>query len=91
MPHIVRPCRNCPFKKDAIKGWLGQERMEEILGCDSFVCHKKPDKQCAGHMLINGEKNGYVRLAGRLGIELDLSGRELVFDTKKDCLDHHKR
>ena len=63
--------------------------MTEILAAESFVCHKKTTMQCAGHMLINGEKNAFVHLAGRLGIKLDLSGREQVFDTQDDCIEHH--
>lgn len=64
--------------------------MEEILNQDSFVCHKKTHLQCAGHMLINGNDNGFVRLANQLSIALDLSGQELVFDTREGCVSHHK-
>ncbi len=90
LPNVKKPCAQCPFRKDTLKGWLGGERMAEILAQGSFVCHKKQDLQCAGHMLINGDDNGFVRLANRLGIELDLSGRELVFDTRSECESHHE-
>lgn len=63
--------------------------MAEILKAESFVCHKKTDKQCAGHMLINGGQNGFVRLAGRLGISLNLTGAELVFESPSACIAHH--
>lgn len=53
LPHIKKPCRDCPFRKDTLKGWLGEERIREIITADSFVCHKKTDMQCAGHMLVN--------------------------------------
>ncbi|MEQ0863859.1 DUF6283 family protein [Pseudomonas aeruginosa] len=89
LPHIKAPCRDCPFRKDTLEGWLGEPRMREILAADSFVCHKKTTMQCAGHMLINANANGFVRLAERLGIQLDLSGRELVFDSQADCIKHH--
>lgn len=88
--HITRPRRDCPFRKDTLRGWLGEQAMKKILKADSFVCHKKTDKQCGGLMLINGDQNGFVRLAGQLGIELDLSGRELVFDSQQACIEHHK-
>jgi hypothetical protein len=90
LPHIKKPCRQCPFRKDAPKGWLGADRMTEILAADSFVCHKKTSMQCAGHMLINGDSNGFVRLAGRMDITLDLSGREQVFESLDACIEHHK-
>lgn len=87
LPHVRKPCKDCPFRKDCMKGWLN--RMPEILEADSFVCHKNTDLQCAGHMLLKGEANAFVRLAGRFGFILPLKGRELVFDTEKDCIDHH--
>lgn len=89
LPHIKKPCRDCPFRKDTLEGWLGKEHSTQILAADSFVCHKKTDMQCAGHMLINGQDNAFARLAGRLRIELDLSGSELVFDSKEACIEHH--
>ncbi|ERX93914.1 hypothetical protein AM469_006161 [Pseudomonas aeruginosa] len=63
--------------------------MTEILAAESFVCHKKTDMQCAGHMLINGQANAFVRLADRLGMQLDLTGREQVFDSRAACIKHH--
>ena len=90
LPHIKVPCQDCPFRKDTLESWLGVPRMRETLAADSFVCHKKTDMQCAGHMLINGDANGFIRLAERLGIQLDLSGRELVFDTQAECIKHHR-
>ena len=93
LPNVKKPCKDCPFRKDSLEGWLGRDRMTEILDDDTFVCHKTLEGirlQCAGHMLINGNDNGFVRLAGRLGIDLELSGRELVFDTRQACIDHHE-
>ncbi|MCS6271861.1 hypothetical protein G3489_19490 [Shewanella baltica] len=89
LPNCKKTCANCPFRKDAPKGWLGSDRMAEILEASSFVCHKKHHMQCAGHMLINDERNEFVRLAKRLNIPLDLSGRDLVFDTRVQCIEHH--
>ena len=89
LPHVKKPCRDCPFKKDALKGWLGRERITEILESDRFVCHKKRHLQCAGHMIISGMDNQFVRLATALGISLELTGHELIFNTKQECIDHH--
>ncbi|WP_036231364.1 hypothetical protein [Marinobacterium jannaschii] len=89
LPNVKKPCKDCPFCKDSLKGWLGEGRMTEILAADSFVCHKKTDLQCAGHMLINGDHNGFVRLANKLGIELQLTGKELVFESTAACIEHH--
>jgi len=88
LPHVRKPCKDCPFRTDCMKGWLN--RMPEILAEDSFVCHKNTKLQCAGHMLIKGSANAFVRLAGRMRIDLPLSGRELVFETEQDCISHHQ-
>ncbi|MEY8205005.1 MAG: DUF6283 family protein [Bermanella sp.] len=90
LPNMKKPCKDCPFKKSTIKGWLGKERMTEILKADSFVCHKKTDFQCAGHMLIKGRDNAVVRLAMALQEDLKLSGREEVFDRQSECIKHHE-
>jgi hypothetical protein len=89
LPNVKKPCHDCPFKKDTLKGWLGRERMTEILSQGSFVCHKKQHLQCAGHMLIKGDNNEFVRLAGRIKMELELSGQELIFKSTDDCIEHH--
>ncbi|MDL4860749.1 DUF6283 family protein [Halomonas elongata] len=91
LPHIKKPCRDCPFRKDTLRGWLGEARMGEIMAADSFVCHKKTDRQCAGHMLVKGDDNAFVRLAGRLSIPLELSGDDLVFDSADACIQHHAK
>ena len=84
------PCRDCPFRTDTTNGWLGEDRAAEILAADSFVCHKKTDMQCAGHMLVNGKANAFVRVAAALGISLDISGRDQVFASQSACIQHHK-
>lgn len=89
------PCPNCPFRKDCLKGWLGAERMAEIIASDSFVCHKTSRqrivsrRQCAGHMLLLGARNAFVRMSTHMRLLLRLSGRSLVFDTEDDCIRHH--
>jgi hypothetical protein len=91
LPSMKRPCNRCPFRKDTLEGWLGEQRMAGILSVDTFVCHKKTDKQCAGHTLIKGKENTFVALADKLNLDTQLGGQELVFDTKQECIDHHAR
>lgn len=87
--YILGDHRDCPFRKGSLQGWLGKDRATEVLAADSFVCHKKTDMQCNGHILINGQDNAFVRLAGQLRIALDLTGSEKVFASKKACIKHH--
>lgn len=94
LPAIKHPCKDCPFRKDSLPGWLGESRSKEISECDSFVCHKttgvgKEKKQCAGFMLVRGHNSTFLRLATSLGHDLQLTGRELVFQTEKDFIKHH--
>lgn len=89
VPCVKKPCKDCPYRKDSLKGWLGKERMTELLKEDSFVCHKNTSLQCAGHMLIKKEANIFVRTAQIYKTDLDIKGSELVFDTEQQCIDHH--
>ncbi len=89
LPHTKSPCVQCPFRKDTLEGWLGRQRMTEITKAPSFVCHKKTDLQCAGHMLLKDHENSFVQMAHLMRITLDLRGRELVFNSVSDCISHH--
>lgn len=88
-PNCKTPCKHCPFRKDCLPGWLGKERITEILEQDSFVCHKDTGLQCAGFMLIKGNESTYLRFAQAIKHDLNLKGKDLVFDSKKDCIEHH--
>lgn len=94
IPCRKRPCKNCPFRKTSQKGWLGRERMEDILNSDmGFVCHETLDtgrEQCAGFMLIKNGRSLFELTAKLYNIDLNLSGRELVFDTEEEAIAHHK-
>lgn len=89
------PCKDCPFRKDSLKGWLGKPRIIEILGQDSFVCHKtahkadKDKRQCAGHMIVNSARNIFVRILRIMKLPINLFNKHLVFDNIEDCITHH--
>jgi len=95
LPYCHAPCQDCPFRKDATKGWLGEERIKSILAQKAFVCHKtlrnRNRLQCAGHMILKGNKNDFVALAKALNIQLNLKNQKLIFDTEEDCIEHHKQ
>ena len=95
-PYMNSPCAKCPFRKDSMEGWLGGDRMAEILAQTSFVCHKTTNKmlydrrQCAGHMIIKGEENAFVAAAKDHRVKLDLRGQSLIFESEKECIEHHE-
>jgi len=97
LPFKKTPCNNCPFRKDCLKGWLGGERMEEILKEDSFICHKtaygadKEKRQCAGHIHIKKESNVFYRVARAMGFDMSIGKTEKLFENEKDLIKHHKR
>ena len=95
LPYCKSPCKNCPFRKDILQGWLGKNEMTNILESDSFICHKTTHKtknewkQCAGFMIIKENDSAFVQLASLMNIDLELEKQDLIFDTKKDCITHH--
>ena len=92
LPHITRPCSECPFRRDSLQGWLGEGTATLIIGDALFTCHKTQDpnrRQCAGHMLLLKEINQYYRLAKFLGKPLNLTGGDLVFTTPQEFIHHH--
>ncbi len=90
-PHMKKPCKACPFRKDTTLHPLGKRMAVRICNATSFVCHNKRTHQCAGHMLLRGSDNVYVNTAKKLDIDLSLSGRELVFNSMGECIKHHER
>lgn len=89
IPYQKAPCADCPFRKDTLKGWLGKERMTEICQADSFVCHKRNDLQCAGHMTLLKTDNMFVRLMAVLGMQPIIKNQESIFESVEDCIAHH--
>lgn len=89
VPHVKKPCQTCPYRKDSLKGWLGESRMTEFLASDNFLCHKNHKLQCAGHMILKGDGNVIVRAAKLMAIPVTLEGQELVFENEAECVAHH--
>lgn len=65
--NLKKPCAMCPFRTDSLKGWLGENRAEEIADSitrlqQSFPCHettgakgKVPasgEQHCAGALIL---------------------------------------
>ena len=58
--HCQNPCKECPFKKNSLRGWLGgvsvADSIEIALSESDFHCHMTREtskvKHCAGRMLF---------------------------------------
>lgn len=87
-----KPCSDCPFRRDAVPGWLGSlshqpDRYLELAHSERAVpCHSKIGPQCAGLAIYRA--NLYRRNAqpGVLQLPAD---REAVFVTPMEFSAHH--
>lgn len=82
LPHVSRPCRECPWRRDAEPQKFAQERYEALratsdqsgLHAPLFACHMTKEgreQACAGWLAVAGEQHLGVRLAvisGRLSV-----------------------
>jgi hypothetical protein len=52
------PCGDCPWRRDALRGWLGSLSVEEWLreahGEARIECHTLTGAQCAGAAIYRG-------------------------------------
>lgn len=82
LAHCVRPCTNCPWRRDSPAGEFSVERFAALrvttglpgreAGLDApiFACHKSEpgqDRACAGWLAVAGVDHLGVRLAVVLG------------------------
>lgn len=82
LAHCVRPCTNCPWRRDSSAGEFPAERYEALrttagspgreagLGAPIFACHKSEpgrDRACAGWLAVAGIDHLGIRLAVTLG------------------------
>lgn len=82
LPHCVRPCANCPWRRDspagefpadrygALRATAGRPGYEAGLGAPIFACHKTEpgsDRACAGWLAVAGIDHLGIRLAVALG------------------------
>ena len=74
--HQVKPCADCPWRKDVPVGNFPPERFVALantaydMNLTQFACHKSPEEEefgCAGFLLEGAAYNLGVRLAIRSG------------------------
>ena len=89
-----KPCKDCPWRRNAVNGWLGSLSAEEWVAAAHqearIDCHinVEPATQCAGAAIYRANILKLPRYAEILVLPKD---REKVFCTPMEFLDHHKK
>jgi len=100
MPALSKPCKECPCRKTAAKGWLGDadiatgvERYEQYFLTDTPVaCHMNPERFCRGVLhiynnMLKLSRNPTVR-AAQIEIKGEV-GAGYCFKSTKEFLEYH--
>ena len=89
---IVKPCSDCPWRRDSAGAWLGPsssyEWIEMAHGEERVVCHVHPNVQCAGIAIYRANVCKLPKDRTLLRLPAD---RENVFASRFEFFDHHKK
>jgi hypothetical protein len=84
-----RPCSDCPFSRQSLRGWLGGATPNEYRRLahsnQPIYCHALIGVQCAGAAIYRAN---VCKRAGPPNIELP-ADRNAVFATPMEFLAHH--
>lgn len=85
------PCSDCPWRRDALNGWLGSMSPEEwirVAHSDSTVeCHTSLGAQCAG---IAVYRRNVAKMAYPPNLRLE-ADKVKVFGLPNEFLTHHSK
>lgn len=85
------PCGDCPWRRDALEGWLGSMTADEWLIAvhreDVVECHTLKGAQCAGAATYRGNICKLPRDKTTLRLPAD---RVKVFATPAQFKEHHE-
>ena len=89
---IKKPCSDCPWRRDALPGWLGGHTANNFLlaahGEDRIDCHVHGDVQCAGAAIYRANMCKSPRDRSLLTLR---SNPRDVFASPSQFRDHHAR
>jgi len=87
---IEEPCSDCPWRRDALPGWLGTDTAKEWLGHahgETLVdCHALRGPQCAGLAIYRANVGKLCRDSKVLRLPSD---KKAVFMNPTEFLNHH--
>lgn len=86
------PCHDCPWRREALPGWLGGSTADQWLadahGEGLALCHTCGNQQCAGMAIYRANVAKTPRHAVLLRLPAD---RDKVFATPNEFKEHHER
>jgi hypothetical protein len=86
----VTPCKECPFKKDSLRSWLGGHTAKEFVdmahGEDLLECHMKEGSQCAGGAIYRGNVCKLPRDRSLLVLP---QNKDTVIASRAEFMAHH--
>ncbi len=87
-----KPCSDCPFRRDALPGWLGGDTPEyytRLAQSDLLIhCHTKLGPQCAGAAIYRANIGKVPR--DRKVLRL-LPDKMTVFSWPTEFINHHSK
>jgi len=91
--NLKKPCSNCPFRRDSMKGWLGEDRAQEIshditTEQKTFSCHKTNDLDENGD-IIETKKTEYCAGALILLEKLELPNQMMRIAERLGIYNRH--
>lgn len=89
---IKKPCHDCPWRRDSIKGWLGAGDPDDwiilVHSDEKIPCHALKGPQCAGAAIFRANMCKLPRDPEVLRLPAD---REAVFADNAEFTKHHMR
>lgn len=86
------PCSDCPWARTSLRGWTGSSTPEKFVadahGETRIECHTLIGAQCAGAAIYRGNVCKSPRDKELLKLP---SNRALVFATRFEFLEHHRK
>lgn len=88
-----KPCADCPWRRNAVKGWLGDQSAKEwirdVHGEALIQCHvhTQHDQQCAGAAIYRANVHKVTRRKECLRLPPDKDG---VFGSADEFRNYHE-
>lgn len=92
--NLKKPCKGCPFRRDCLPGWLGEERAEEIATSiladnKTFPCHETTDATLGKFVPLRDTSHcagalALVELTGEPNAMIQIAERLGLWDGKVD-------